>query len=113
MRYLSLCSEGVMRPQQKKNHPHRILPPALHRQQLRAALRRGLEAEARAMREPEEMCRKSKKTFSEWLDETEDRVCEALCSVTRVTAFTLGVIISLLWGLAIFISLVSGKPIFY
>lgn len=102
-----------MRPQQRKSHPHRILPPALHRQQLRAALRRGLEAEAKAMREPEEMCRKSKKTFSEWLDETEDRVLEALFPVMRATTFVLGVIISLLWGLAIFISLVSGKPIFY
>lgn len=40
-----------MRPQQKKSHPRRILPPALHRQQLRVVLRRGLEAEARAMRE--------------------------------------------------------------
>lgn len=100
-----------MRPQQRKSHPHRILPPALHRQQLRVVLRRGLEAEARAMREPEELCHK--RTFSEWLDETEDRVCEALCSVLRVTVFTLGVIISLLWGLAIFISLVLGKPIFY
>ena len=40
-----------MRPQQKKSHPHRILPPALHRQQLRVVLRRGLEAEARAVRE--------------------------------------------------------------
>ncbi len=100
-----------MRPQQKKSHPHRILPPALHRQQLRAALRRGLEAEARAVRESEEMCRK--KTFSEWLDETEDRVLEALLPVMRATTFVLGVIIILLWGLAIFISLVSGNPIFY
>lgn len=99
-----------MRPQQKKSHPHRILPPALHRQQLRAALRRGLEAE-RAVRESEEMCRK--KTFSEWLDETEDRVLEALLPVMRATTFVLGVIIILLWGLAIFISLVSGNPIFY
>ncbi|WP_296303800.1 hypothetical protein [uncultured Desulfovibrio sp.] len=100
-----------MRPQQKKSHPHRILPPALHRQQLRVVLRRGLEAEARAMRESEEMCRK--KTFSEWLDETEDRVLEALLPVMRATTFVLGVIIILLWGLAIFISLVSGNPIFY
>lgn len=100
-----------MRPQQKKSHPHRILPPALHRQQLRVVLRRGLEAEARAVRESEEMCRK--KTFSEWLDETEDRVLEALLPVMRATTFVLGVIIILLWGLAIFISLVSGNPIFY
>ena len=100
-----------MRPQQRKSHPHRILPPALHRQQLRAALRRGLEAEARAVRESEEMCRK--KTFSEWLDETEDRVLEALLPVMRATTFVLGVIIILLWGLAIFISLVSGNTIFY
>lgn len=102
-----------MRPQQRKSHPHRILPPALHRQQLRAALRRELEAEARAMREPGEMCRKSKKTFSEWLEETEDRLCETLCSGMRVTAFTLGVIIILLLGLIIFIDFASGKPIFY
>ena len=40
-----------MRPQQRKSHPHRILPPALHRQRLRVVLRRGLEAEARAVRE--------------------------------------------------------------
>ena len=101
-----------MRPQQKKSLSHRILPPALHRQQLRVALRRELEAEAKAVREPGEMCRKSRNTFSEWLEETEDRLCETLCSVLRVTVFTLGVIISLLWGLAIFISLVLGKPIF-
>ncbi|WP_300774143.1 DNA cytosine methyltransferase [uncultured Desulfovibrio sp.] len=50
-RWTAIHGEGVMRPQQRKSHPHRILPPALHRQQLRAALRRGLEAEARAVRE--------------------------------------------------------------
>lgn len=99
-----------MGSKRKKSEVRRILPSRVHRQQLRALLRRGLEAEARAVREPEEMCHKM--TFSEWLDETEDHVCEALCSAMRVTAFTLGVIISLLWGLAIFISLVLGKPIF-
>lgn len=104
-----------MRPQQKKSHPHRILPPAsasrAAQTAVRVVLRRGLEAQARAMRESEEMCRK--KTFSEWLDETEDRVLEALLPVMRATTFVLGVIIILLWGLAIFISLVSGNPIFY
>lgn len=60
-----------MRPQQKKSHPHRILPPALHRQQLRAALRRELEAEARAMRE-EERLQKSE-SYSFWEDMKENR----------------------------------------
>lgn len=50
-RWAAIHGESVMRPQQRKSHPHRILPPALHRQQLRVVLRRGLEAEARAVRE--------------------------------------------------------------
>lgn len=60
-----------MRPQQRKSHPHRILPPALHRQQLRAALRRGLEAEARALRE-EDRLQKSV-SYSFWEDMKENR----------------------------------------
>lgn len=56
MRYLSLCSgieaaSVAWEPLGWQRLSHRILPPALHRQQLRVALRRELEAEARAVRE--------------------------------------------------------------
>lgn len=60
-----------MRPQKKKSHPHRILPPALHRQQLRAALRRGLEAEARALREEDRLQKSA--SYSFWEDMKENR----------------------------------------
>lgn len=70
-----------MRHQQKKSHPHRTLPPALRRQQLRAVLRRGLEAETRAMREYMRKCETEQREY-----ETEQKKT-GLLALTFWTAY--------------------------
>lgn len=52
-----------MRLPQRKSTLRRALTPALHSQQLRAVLRRGLEAETRAMREYMRKCETEQREY--------------------------------------------------